>query len=97
MYNLVVYNISVQTYVCTTYHLCTTDQMKQQLALSDLSRHLLALLASVVPNTDEESISTQKLAADLIVLILTGGNPCTYLVLATQNEIQPQTSSFFSN
>ena len=47
--------------------------MKAQLAGCELKNNLITLLRGTESAEDEDTLTTQKLAADLIVLLLTGG------------------------
>ena len=54
-------------------HVFFTDEVKVQLAGSNLKNTLVKLLQETEHSTDEDVLATQKLAADLLVLLLTGG------------------------
>ena len=47
--------------------------MKAQLAGCELKKKLVTLLRETDTTEDEDKLNTQKLAADLIILLLTGG------------------------
>ena len=50
-----------------------SDEVKAQLAGCELKNNLITLLRRTEAAEDEDTLATQKLAADLIVLLLTGG------------------------
>ena len=49
------------------------DEVKVQLAKSELKQQLVDLIRATKGNSDEDSENTMKMSADLIVLLLTGG------------------------
>ena len=49
------------------------DEVKVQLAKSDVKNHLIRVIHSCDDTTDEELMTLERLTSDLIVLLLTGG------------------------
>ena len=49
------------------------DEVKVQLARSDLKRHLIRMTRACEGNSDEDTGTLEKLTSDLIVLLLSGG------------------------
>ena len=54
------------------------DEVKAQLAGCELKNNLITLLRETEAAEDEDTLATKKLAADLIVLLLTGGKILTH-------------------